>query len=37
MDHFKIISEIGEGSFAKVYKAINKEKKELVAIKKLKQ
>ena len=37
MENFKIIQEIGAGSFAKVFYAINNENKEIVAIKRFKQ
>ena len=36
MEHFQIIKEIGAGSFAKVFQAINIDTKEVVAIKRLK-
>jgi protein kinase len=36
MDNFQVIKEIGAGSFANVFRAVNKENKEIVAIKRLK-
>lgn len=36
MDKYKIITQLGEGTFGKVFKAVNQETNELVAIKKLK-
>ena len=36
MEKYKIINQLGEGTFGKVYKAVNTSTNELVAIKKLK-
>lgn len=36
MDKYKIVNQLGEGTFGKVFKAVNSETNELVAIKKLK-
>lgn len=36
MDKYKIIKQLGEGTFGKVFKAVNNDTNELVAIKRLK-
>lgn len=36
MDKYKIIKNMGEGSFGQVFKAVNNSTNEIVAIKKLK-
>jgi protein kinase len=37
MERYKIITEVGDGTFGSVWRAINKESGEVVAIKKMKK